>query len=44
MPPDYASTLSPEELNDVVAFLMSTNIGKRPRAARKIFKEDEENE
>jgi cytochrome c oxidase cbb3-type subunit III len=44
MPRDYASTLSANELNDLIAFLMSTNSGKRPRVARKVFKEDEENE
>ena len=44
MPPDYASTLRAEELNDLIAFLMSTNGGKGPRTARKVFKEDEENE
>ncbi len=44
MPADYASTLSTEELNDLIAFLVSTNKGKGPRAAKKIFKEDEENE
>jgi putative heme-binding domain-containing protein len=44
MPPDYASTLSVEELNDLIAFLVSTNSGKGPRAAKKTFKEDEENE
>ena len=44
MPPDYASTLTAEQLQDLIAFLMSTNGGKGPRAARKIFKEDEENE
>src|SRR6266849_1371180 len=44
MPPDYVSTLSVEELNDLIAFLVSTNSGKGPRAAKKIFKEDEENQ
>jgi cytochrome c oxidase cbb3-type subunit III len=44
MPSDYGSTLSPGELNDLIAFLMSTNGGKGPRPAKKIFKEDEENE
>lgn len=44
MPSDYASTLSAEELNDLVAFLMSTTGGKGPHVAKKTFKEDEENE
>jgi putative heme-binding domain-containing protein len=44
MPSDYASSLNPRELNNLIAFLMSTNSGKRPRAAKKTFKEDEENE
>jgi putative heme-binding domain-containing protein len=44
MPSDYASTLSPGELNDLIAFLMTTNGGKGPRSAKKTFKEDEENE
>ncbi len=44
MPADYASALSPGELNDLIALLMSTNGGKGPRPAKKIFKEDEENE
>jgi cytochrome c oxidase cbb3-type subunit III len=44
MPSDYASTLSVADLNDLIGFLMSTNGGKVPRAAKKTFKEDEENE
>jgi hypothetical protein len=44
MPPDYASTLTAEELQDLIAFLMSTNGGRAPRTARKTLKEDEENE
>lgn len=44
MPSDYASTLSPGELQDLIAFLMATNGGKGPRTAKKVFKEDEENE
>jgi putative heme-binding domain-containing protein len=44
MPSDYASTLGPSELNDLIAFLMSANGGKGPRTAKKSFKEDEENE
>jgi putative heme-binding domain-containing protein len=44
MPADYASTLTAEELQDLIAFLMTTNGGKAPNAAKKIFKEDEENE
>jgi cytochrome c oxidase cbb3-type subunit III len=44
MPSDYASTLSVVDLNDLIAFLMSTNGGKVPRAVKKAFKEDEENE
>jgi cytochrome c oxidase cbb3-type subunit 3 len=44
MPSDYLSTLSPIELNDLIAFLMSANGGKAPRATKKTFKEDEENE
>jgi len=44
MPSDYVSALSPGELQDLIAFLMTTNGGKAPSAAKKIFKEDEENE
>ena len=44
MPSDYASTLGAGELNDLIAFLMTTNGGKAPRTAKKTFKEDEENE
>jgi putative heme-binding domain-containing protein len=44
MPSDYASTLKAEELQDLIAFLMTTNSGKAPRSAKKAFKEDEENE
>ena len=44
MPPDYASALGAEELQDLIAWLMSTNRGKRPRGVRKTFKEDEENQ
>ena len=44
MPPDYASILGAEELQDLIALLMSTNRGKRPRTVKKTFKEDEENQ
>jgi cytochrome c oxidase cbb3-type subunit 3 len=44
MPSNYGSTLSAVDLNDLIAFLMSTNGGKGPRPAKKVFKEDEENE
>lgn len=44
MPSAYASTLSVVDLNDLIAFLMSTNGGKGPRAVKRAFKEDEENE
>ena len=44
MPSDYASTLGAEELNDLVAFLIATTGGKGPHVAKKVFKEDEENE
>ena len=44
MPSDYASSLSVVDLNDLIAFVMSTNRGKGPRAPKRVFKEDEENE
>jgi hypothetical protein len=44
MPADYASTLTAEGLQNLIAFLMTTNGGKAPRATKRIFKEDEENE
>jgi cytochrome c oxidase cbb3-type subunit 3 len=44
MPSDYASTLGVVDLNNLIAFLMSTNGGKVPRTLKRAFKEDEENE
>ena len=43
-PPDYASTLGAWELQDLIALLMPTDGGKRPRTVKKTFKEDEENQ